>query len=104
MKYKLIISNKAKTDFINIFDYMIAEFHAPQTAKNLISEINRKTDNLKTQPFMCPVSTDSPLHELGFRKLCVKNYVVIYSVNENDNTVNILRVFYGGQDYKRFFK
>jgi len=39
----------------------------------------------------------------SLRKLTVKNYVVIYTVNESDNTVNIMRVFYGGQDYGRFF-
>ena len=31
------------------------------------------------------------------------NYVVIYGVSEQEKAVNIVRIFYGRQDYARFF-
>ena len=35
----------------------------------------------------------------GYRKAVIRNYVLIYKVDEKDQTVLLLRFFYGKQDY-----
>lgn len=32
-------------------------------------------------------------------KIPIKNYLLVYKIVEEDKTVNILRLFYGAQDY-----
>jgi len=52
---------------------------------------------------MYPLCIESPMRELGYRKLVIKNYIVIYGASEPENAVNIVRIFYGRQNYARFF-
>lgn len=42
---------------------------------------------------------DMRLEKEGYRKVLIKNYVLVYKINEDSKTVNILRFFYGAQDY-----
>ena len=35
---------------------------------------------------------------MGIRKLPVGHYVVYYQVNATDQTVTVIRIFYGGRD------
>ena len=58
--------------------------------------------NLKNMPYMYP-ECNEPLKSLGYRKIIVKNYIMIYEVNEKKNNVNLLRLFYAKSDYVRFF-
>ena len=44
------------------------------------------------------------LHRLekeGYRKAVVKNYIIVYKVDEDAKKVSILRFFYGAQDYNK---
>ena len=47
---------------------------------------------------------DEPLKSLGYRKLFVKNYVIIYEVGEQEKCAYLLRMFYGRRDHIRFFE
>lgn len=39
------------------------------------------------------------LRAKGYRKAVIRNYVLIYKVDEKNRTVLLLRFFYGKQDY-----
>ena len=43
---------------------------------------------------------DKRLRAEGYRKIVIKNYVLVY--DEASKTVNVLRFFYGAQDYVKF--
>jgi len=103
MKYNLKFSYEAEKDLGELFEYIFLTLSAPQAAEKLLAEIERQIRDLTNHPFMCPLCLESPMHTLGYRKLTVKNYIVIYGVNESEKTVNIVRIFYGRQDYARFF-
>ena len=42
---------------------------------------------------------DKRLRAEGYRKIVIKNYVLVYKLDEASKTVNVLRFFYGAQDY-----
>jgi plasmid stabilization system protein ParE len=44
---------------------------------------------------------DSRLEKEGYRKAVVKNYIIVYKVDEDAKKVSILRFFYGAQDYNK---
>ena len=103
MKYKLNFSIEAEKDLNDLFEYILTELEAPQAANNFMASVEKKVANLKEQPFMYPQCTETPLYELGYRKLIVKNHVIIYAVDDKANIVNIIRIFYGRQDYTKYF-
>jgi hypothetical protein len=41
------------------------------------------------------------LEKEGYQKAIVKNCIVIYKVDETMKKVNIMRLFYGAQDYAK---
>jgi toxin ParE1/3/4 len=102
--YKLKFSMEAAKDLDDLYEYISVTLSATKAATDLMFEIERKISILKEQPFMGTKCEDSPMFELGFRKLIVKNYIVIYSVVKQLKIVNIVRIFYGGQDYARYIR
>ena len=44
---------------------------------------------------------DTRLKAMGYRRITVKNYVIIYKVEESIKTVYIMCCFYGGRDYEK---
>ena len=103
MKYSLKFSREAESDLDGLFEYISFTLFAPQAAKKLLAEIEKQICCLTNHPFMCPLCMESPMRELGYRKLVIKNHIVIYGVSKPEKAVNIVRIFYGRQDYGRFF-
>lgn len=44
---------------------------------------------------------DLRLRALGYRKVVIGNFLLIYHPVEAENRVYILRFFYGGRDYEK---
>lgn len=103
MKYMLIFSPEFTKDLDNTFAYISQTLIAPNAAKRLMKEIDGSIMNLKEFPEMYPLCRE-PLDELGYRKIIIKNYVLIYSVDKTAGAVNLFRCFYGKSDYMKFFR
>ncbi|MCL2109540.1 MAG: type II toxin-antitoxin system RelE/ParE family toxin [Oscillospiraceae bacterium] len=102
-KYTIILSDDALADIDGLFRYISVELSAPQAAQNLMAKIKSKIKTLQTQPFANPRCVESPLYELGYRKVTIKNYIVVYDVKEEEKTVEVLNVFYSRRDYAKYF-
>ena len=100
--YKLIFAPKFSKDLDNTFEYISNILKANNASKDLMKEIDDSIMNLKNMPYVYP-ECNEPLKSLGYRKIIVKNYIMIYEVNEKKNNVNLLRLFYAKSDYVRFF-
>lgn len=100
--YKLIFAPEFSRDLDNTFEYISNVLKADKASKELMKEIDDSIMNLKSMPYMYP-ECNEPLKALGYRKITVKNYIIIYEVNEKKNNVNLLRLFFGKSDYVRFF-
>ena len=100
--YKLIFAPEFVKDLDEKFSYISQTLQAENAAKSLMKKIDDSIMNLKTYPEMYPTCNE-PLDALGYRKIIVKNYVIIYSVDHSAKSVNLLRCFYGKQDYMKYF-
>lgn len=103
MKYKLIVSSRFESELDKAFEYISNNLSSPLAAKKLMSEINKSVSFAVENPYMYPLCPEG-LAQLGFRKIAVKNYIVIYYVNEDDKTINLIDLFYGRRNYIVFFK
>ncbi|WP_027365898.1 type II toxin-antitoxin system RelE/ParE family toxin [Desulfotruncus alcoholivorax] len=99
--YKLIVTELAHQDLDNIVLYIAVQLANPTAASNFLDEVEKCYAYLKSNPMMYPKCNDSRLEKEGYRKAVVKNYIIIYKVDEDAKKVNILRFFYGAQDYNK---
>ena len=89
----------ANEDLNSIFENISQNLNAEQAAKEHMREFETKIMSLKEMPGNGSLVYSETLSALGYRKIHVKNYVVVYSADETDLSVTILRIFYGKSDY-----
>lgn len=100
--YKLIFAPEFVKDLDETFSYISQMLTAQDAAVRLMKKIDDSIMKLKTFPEMYPLC-DEPLDALGYRKIIVNNYVMIYFVDYEKKNVNMLRCFYGKRDYLKYF-
>lgn len=84
--YKLVVSELAHKDLDN-------------AATNFLNEVEKCYGYLKSNPLMYERCHDARLEKEAYRKATIKNYVLVYKVDEPAKVVIIYRFFYGAQDY-----
>ena len=100
--YKLVFAPAFAADLDEMFAYISSNLAAPKAAMDLMSEIDRSIMLLKETPLMYPLCPE-PLDIMNYRIMTVKNHIIIYSIDETNKCVNLLRCFYGKSNYFRFF-
>lgn len=97
--YRLVVSEFAHKDLDNILDYIAVQLGNRIAAANFLDEVGKCYDYLKNNPFMYGRCHDVRLEKEGYRKATIKNFVLVYKVDEGAKTVIIYRFFYGAQNY-----
>ena len=98
MKYRIKYLSDTITDRNDIKTYL-SQFYE-STAKNFFALLKKKTAQLKSFPYSCPVYED----DSDYRVLVVRDYLVFYMVDEEEKIVEIHRIFHGSQDIKKQIK
>ena len=97
--YKLYMTELAQNDLDSIVDYIALQLGNPTAAGSFLDEVDRCYSYLKLDPFIYAKCIDTRLESEGYRKAVVKNYLIIFKVNEVKKAVMIYRIIYGGRDY-----
>ncbi len=97
--YKINVSELAHHDLERIVSYIIVNLASPMAATNFLDQVEKCYNHLKHTPYMYAKCQNNRLEKEGYRKIPIKNYLLVYKIVEEDKTVNILRCFYGAQDY-----
>lgn len=99
-RYKILYYPAIYEDFENIADYISVTLCAPQAARNLLVKFQNAIENLETFPF-----SGTELAEIGlplkyrYRWLQVESYMIFYTVDEQAETVNVMRALFASSDY-----
>lgn len=99
--YKLIVTKSANEDLDNIVSYIAFQLANPAAATNFINEVEKCYDYLKRNPLMYEMCYNIFLEKEGYHKAIIKNYVLIYKIDQSAKEVIIYRFFYGAQDYMK---
>lgn len=94
MKYNVEIMSRAIYDLMNIYHYIIDEYGEIETAKRLLSSLYEAVNNLEIFPYRCALRRTGRYANRGHRQLFVKNFTIIYRVDEPFNRVLIAAVRY----------
>ena len=91
--HKIIYTKRAKVELENLYNYIYFNLANPIAAKRLKANIIKPISNLEYFPYMGKKILNSK-----FRYLIFKNYLIFYSVN-NQN-VEIQRIIHKNQKIK----
>lgn len=96
--YEVILTDSAKLDLEEIYEYIKDNLKESDVANQLMSKIESDILRLEQYPFSCMEVKVKP-HKKLYRKLVTGKYIVLYRVEEEDKQVVILNVIYGKKDY-----
>jgi plasmid stabilization system protein ParE len=99
--YRIEISEPAEHDLRDIVRYIAAQLSAPMTALKMMQAMEDAIAGLEHMPKSHPPVLDDRLQALGYRKLIVKNYIVFFTIDEANKTVNVERALYARRDWLR---
>lgn len=103
-KYKVIITPTAYNEINNIYDYITINLYAEEAAKNLMKKVEEKIQNLKISPKMYNEIEKIDEVKRTYRRLVINNYVILYTIDENNYTVFVSHMYYGGTNYMETVK
>ncbi|MEG1942988.1 MAG: type II toxin-antitoxin system RelE/ParE family toxin [Angelakisella sp.] len=92
MAYSLVISKLADADLDEIVSYLAVKLENKQAAADFLDSVQQKYTHIQEQPLMFSLSDNLRLRNLGYRKVVIGNYVMLYRVFEK-NRKFLLRVF-----------
>lgn len=97
--YKIRVSDNARKDMEKMVDYISSELNNPAAAYDLLAEIEKRFELILNNPHMYQLCEGLKDKKNIYRKFCVNNYVIIYTVEEPEHVIRFHRLFYGRQDY-----
>ncbi len=103
MKLKVIWSQSAEYRLDEIFEYY-SERASKKIARKIVHEIISATNSLKNTPFLGQIEPLLDERIETYRYLVIKNYKIIYSVNENRYLLKIADVFDTRQNPNKLMK
>jgi plasmid stabilization system protein ParE len=104
MNYTINITDLAEEDILATVRYISNALKNPIAANNLLDEIERHEKILEETPNIYPFVKDEYLSEKGVKYVGIKNYLLFYTVDEDNKKVNALRFLYGRRDWKNILK
>lgn len=90
-KYRIKITRQAKEHLMLIRQYIATELKEPATAKKLLEELKSTMLSLETLPHRVKCIDEQPWHDLGFRKILVKNYYICFLIDEKTKKFKYLQ-------------
>lgn len=93
-KYDVRLMNRALQDLDEIYAYVAKELLAPGAAEGLIDRIEKAVLSLEETPYRGAVRKIGLYAGRGYRQLFVKNYTIVYRVDEDQKLVLIVTVRY----------
>lgn len=99
-EFRVIYSSAALDDLRAIYSYITYELKASQAATNQTNRIRKQVRSLNSMPGRYSKVDWEPWVSMGMHKLPVDNYVIFYLVDDEQQVVTIIRIFYGGREIK----
>ena len=99
MLYTIIRAPSATLDLDNILLYITEQLKNPTAAASLLVEYEKKQSILCESPRFYALSKNERLGRKNYRCFIFGNYIAYYNIDDTNQTVNILRIFYQKQNY-----
>jgi len=91
--YRVDVSVRAEQDLDRIVSYIAVKLDATKAASDFIDAVYDCYDILENNPYLYEKCRDVKLLNEDYRRAVVKNYVLVYKVDEETKTVIVHRFF-----------
>ena len=98
MIFRVNITRQAEEDLRGIFEYIAYELHSFQNAVGQLGRLEEEIGSLERMPDRYRAYEREPWFSRGLRIMPVDNYLVFYIPCRDTQTVDVIRVLYGGRD------
>ncbi len=102
--YSLEYLPVAQQDMVEIVQYISGVLGNSGAAEQLAFELIQAGDQIVQFPYAHPAYIPIRPLKHEYRKLLIKNYMMLYWVDENRKKVTVARVLYAKRDIKRYLE
>ncbi len=104
MIFDVKYTQRAIADIDNIYEYISENLKEPNIAASMVNLIRSEIRKLNEMPMRFRLYDDEPWHSQGLRCFSVKRYMIFYLTDEEDKTVRIVSIMYGGRNIQEQLK
>lgn len=101
MSWKIQYTEEALNDIYNIYFHCAFVLKEKETAIKLVNKIRTEISHLDTMPYIFKLYDHEPWKSMGLRVMPVKKYLVFYTVDDTEQKIRIMHIFYGMRDINR---
>ena len=98
-KYEVCLMNQALQDLDEIYGYIARNLQEPGAAAELLDALESEILSLEYLPYRRSERRTGSFANSGYRQLMVKNYIVIYRIDEAHKQVLIVTVRYARSSF-----
>lgn len=98
-KYQVCLMNQALQDLDEIYGYIARNKQEPGAAAELLDALESEILSLEYLPYRCSERRTGSFANSGYRQLMVKNYIVIYRIDEALKRVLVVTVRYARSSF-----
>ena len=98
--YDVLISPAAKADLDEIIRYIVLELENPIAAQTLSDKVDERLSDLEEMPGKFPFCKDPILRSQDYHAVTANDYILIYRILEESNTVWIVHIYHTLQNYE----
>ncbi len=95
----MLISPKAYRELDSIYEYIKTEFKEPSTAFEILELIEENILKLDALPHRGSERKVGIYANKGYRQLFVKNYTIVYRIDEDNKQVIIVTIRYSASNF-----
>lgn len=97
--YRVIATPTAHREIIRIYDYILNDLKAEQAAERILNLIESEIEILGYMPKMYMKIEKFDEAKSQYRRTIIKNYVLLYTIDEDNNIVYISNIYYSKRNY-----
>ena len=97
--YSVKLLSRALRDLDGIYAYIAKTLQEPETALHTVEELEAQILSLEAMPYRCAERRTGAYAGKGYRQLFVKNYTVIFRIDEKEKQVIIVTVRYSRSQF-----
>jgi len=98
-RYDVIVTKECEISLHQSCAYIKNVLYAEMAADRLLDRFEELIETLETSPFTYQKVERYEILDKEYRRAVIKNYIVIYEVDEENKEVYLHKFFYGGSDY-----
>ena len=100
-EYEVRVTRQALEQMKEIVHYISNDLMAPDAADNLLDKMKAEITKLSSFPKTHALIDEEPWRTEGVRKIVVKNFLIYYWVDDDNNRVQVIAVIYSRRDQIR---